>query len=107
MGFGVADLSDGVTYSIPSRANGQASSSKAEFMGLLAPIVAMPPRQGIWFALITRASSLNFKIVQVQDAVTTTETTASNTCGHMGRSGGGGGGTRGPDGGGLDPRALW
>jgi len=62
MAFGVADFSKGVTYSIPGRADGLASSSEAELMGILAAIVAMPPRQDIWCALITRAPSLNFKI---------------------------------------------
>ena len=62
MAFGVADFSKGVTYSIPGRADGLASSSEADLMGILAAIVAMPPRQDIWCALITRAPSLNFKI---------------------------------------------
>ena len=68
MAFGAADFSTGATYSIPGRADGQASSSKAELMGPLAAIVAMPPRQDIWSALITRALSLNLMIWSTGEA---------------------------------------
>jgi len=47
MAFGVADFTAGVTYSIPDRTNGLDSFRKAELMGLLAAIMALPPRQDI------------------------------------------------------------
>ncbi|GJJ74732.1 hypothetical protein EMPS_07090 [Entomortierella parvispora] len=47
MAFGVADISTTAPHSIPGRADGQASSGKAELMGLLAAIVSMPPGQDI------------------------------------------------------------
>lgn len=61
MAFGVVEMHTDTNTSIPGRTDGHASSGKAELMGLLATIVAMPPEQDILVRLDNKGVVTNFQ----------------------------------------------